>query len=104
MKKYDPSPWFVNSFKKFHKKDPSISARLKEFKQYKNNNTSLPSNFNDHSLLPPFNGTVYECHLSSDILLIYKESSATIWLLEVVDHQRIVRGSKAESDLANRHN
>lgn len=95
---------FDTSYKQHLATDPSIKARLKKFRECKNNGWPLPSNFFDHVLDPPFNGQARECHLGPDSLLIYRESSTKISMEMIVSHSDIVRGSKSESDVAKRVN
>jgi mRNA-degrading endonuclease YafQ of YafQ-DinJ toxin-antitoxin module len=104
MKSFQKSTRFDGLYKRFYAKDPTIKPRLKIFKNHKQHSHPLPSDFQDHQLDPPFNGQARECHLSSNVLLIYRENNSKVSLEMVVDHQMITRGSKSESDIAKRLN
>jgi mRNA interferase YafQ len=90
------APGFKDSWKKF--KTDAISDAMTTFDRCKRSipPEPLPAKMNDHKLDGPFKGYM-ECHLDSDVLLIYKPTTnGAIKLFRICEHADL-RGPKAKA-------
>jgi addiction module RelE/StbE family toxin len=81
------SPVYKESWLKYLKVYPNLRTALTEFNRAKRKipPTRLPDKMRDHVLDGPLKG-VRECHLESDVLLLYTHKSDLVHLLLVCEH------------------
>ncbi len=96
--KWPRAPGFKPSWQKFKAKNPQISDGMTTFDRCKRAvpPKPLPPKMKDHKLGGPLRGYM-ECHLDSDVLLIYKPMpKGAIKLLRVCEHADLA-GPKAKA-------
>jgi addiction module RelE/StbE family toxin len=92
---------FQKSFDEFVEPDTPRAERFKDFldKKSKIPPERLPGTMRDHALIGALSG-FKECHLDSDVLLIYTHERDEVMLYRVCDHAAIeVKNSKKMAKL-----
>jgi addiction module RelE/StbE family toxin len=80
-----PVQGFKQAYKLYLKQDSSIADRMHEFNVNKRKvpPVALPSGMRDHKL----KGTnIWECHLASNILLLYRYEGNIVRLIKICTH------------------
>ncbi len=88
---------FRSTYKKYFKKNPRIEEGLRTFLHLKTQIPSqpLPAAMKDHALKGDKKG-LWECHLLSDVLLVYLRQQDMIKLLLVCNHDELFRRDTAK--------
>jgi mRNA-degrading endonuclease YafQ of YafQ-DinJ toxin-antitoxin module len=95
--KWDPAPGFKEAYRSFRNTHPEIRAAMLTFNEYKRGSPPrrLPAKMMDHKLDGPLKGFM-DCHLSDDVILIYKpQPNGGMQLLTVCQHNDL-RGPRAK--------
>ena len=89
----EPAKLFTDRLTILKKSNPQIVKKLKKFIEFKEKGEQLPNSYKDHSLSGDLLGCS-ECHLSGNILLVYKTKNNIIKLLAICNHDELYNLSK----------
>ena len=89
----EPAKLFTDKLSILKKSNPQIVKKLKKFIEFKENGEQLPNSYKDHPLYGDLLGC-RECHLSGNILLVYKAKNSVIQLLAICNHDELYNLSK----------
>ena len=95
--KWEVAEGFRDSYKRYLASNPEIKGAMAEFNRCKRliPPTRLPGKMKEHKLDGPLKG-LYDCHLSSDVILIYEPLEGGVYkLLKVCEHADL-KGPKAK--------
>lgn len=79
---------FLRDFKKYSKSRINFKERLNEVIEFLGSGASLPEKYKDHKLNGKWNG-YRECHIQSDLLLVYRCYEKNIELITLGTHDEL---------------
>ncbi len=89
MKQLRETAKFRRDFKKVERGANRQARRnLAEVLELLANDSALPPHYRDHALTGNWDG-FRECHISSDLLLIYEETPTTVFLTRLGSHSEL---------------
>lgn len=90
MKTIEASNRFKKDFARWIKGTP-LDAEFADLLRLLASGTTLPASYRDHPLQGPWRGH-RDCHLRSDVVLVYERDEKTIRLVRIGSHSELFGG------------